>query len=101
MGSMRNRHWTIGPTFPLMVEYLPSGSESRMLYDPEDVYEILRNLKAMVFPTYLEQEGYSGIIIESYSVGLPVLCSGWKFLPEIVDERSGILFEPKSSDAIM
>ena len=78
-----------------------SNVEYRGVADPEDVCEILRNSKALVFPTYLEQEGYSGIIMESYSVGLPVLCSDWKFLPEIVDERSGILFEPKSSDAIM
>lgn len=68
---------------------------------PEDVCGILKNAKALVFPTYLDQEGYSGIIMESYSVGLPVLCSDWKFLPEIVNEHSGILFEPRSVDAIV
>ena len=68
---------------------------------PEEVTSIMSQAKALVFPTYLSAEGYSGIVIESFTVGLPVLCSRWKFLPEIVDETCGILFEPKKSEAIV
>lgn len=67
---------------------------------PGEVLGILKRCKALVFPTYLYQEGYSGIVIEAYSVGLPVLCTRWKALPEIVDERSGILFEPRSVESL-
>ena len=68
---------------------------------PEDVASIMSQSKALVFPTYLAAEGYSGVVIESFTVGLPVLCSRWKFLPEIVNESCGILFEPKKSEAIV
>ena len=75
--------------------------EYKGIAPPEAVPGILSRAKALVFPTYLREEGYSGIIIEAYSVGLPVLCSEWKFLPEIVDESSGILFAPRDPNAIV
>ena len=68
---------------------------------PEDVAQLMYNSKALVFPTYLSAEGYSGVVIESFSAGLPVLCSRWKFLPEIVDETCGILFEAKDTQQIV
>lgn len=67
---------------------------------PDKVIEILKRYKALVFPSYLPGEGYSGAVIEAFSCGLPVLASNWKALPEMVDDECGGLFEPRSVDAL-
>ncbi len=66
----------------------------------DEVSDRMRTSKALVFPTYLDAEGYSGVILEAFGCGLPVICSRWKYLPELVDETCGILIEPKNVDAI-
>jgi glycosyltransferase involved in cell wall biosynthesis len=72
----------------------------RGVVEPDHVLEVLRGYDAMILPTYHPGEGYPGIIIEAYAVGLPVICTRWRRLPELVDERSGILIEPKDGDAL-
>ncbi len=67
---------------------------------PEDVITTLQRYDAFVFPTYNRKEGYSGAIIEAYFAGLPVICTDWQALPEIVDENTGILVPPKNSEAL-
>lgn len=67
---------------------------------PGKVFNVISNYKALVFPTYLAGEGYPGIVIECMALGLPILASNWKAIPEIVGKDNGILFEPKSSKAI-
>ena len=37
------------------------------------------------------------MVIEAYAAGLPVITTNWRAIPEIVDETSGILIEPKDS----
>lgn len=72
----------------------------RGIAPPDRVVDILRQYKALVFPSYLPGEGYSGAIIEAFSCGLPVLASNWKALPEIVDDKCGCIFEPRSINAL-
>ena len=62
---------------------------------PDDVIPALRRYDALLLPTYYKDEGYPGIIIEAYSVGIPVIASRWRAITEIVDESSGILVTPK------
>lgn len=62
---------------------------------PQDVLAVLSKYDALVLPTYHEGEGYPGVIIEAYGVGLPVITTKWKNIPEIVDESVGILVEPR------
>jgi glycosyltransferase involved in cell wall biosynthesis len=68
--------------------------------DPDRVIETLREYDALLLPTYHPGEGYPGIVIEAYAAGLPVICSRWRHLPEIVDDSSGLLIEPRSADAL-
>lgn len=49
---------------------------------------------ALLLPTYWNGEGYPGVIIEAFHMGVPVIATHWKFIPEIVDETCGILVEP-------
>lgn len=52
----------------------------------------------LLLPTYYEGEGYPGIIIESYSVGVPVISTKWNSIPEIVEhDYNGLLIAPRSA----
>lgn len=67
---------------------------------PDDVCRELRRAAALVFPTFLDEEGYSGILMEAFSVGLPIICTRWKFLPEFVPRDGAIFCEPDNADAL-
>jgi len=67
---------------------------------PEKAEEVLRQYDALLLPTYHTGEGYPGIIIEAYGVGMPVICTRWMALPEIVDGESGIMVEPRDAEAL-
>lgn len=67
----------------------------------DEVVSTLRQYDALVFPSFMAEEGHSGIILEAYAAGIPVICTRWKALPEIVDEgKTGLLIEPQSEEAI-
>lgn len=51
---------------------------------PEKVVETLSKYDVLIFPTFHEGEGYPGVIIESFSVGLPVITTDWNALNELV-----------------
>ncbi len=68
--------------------------------DPDDVRSVLSGYDVLLLPTYLPTEGYPGVIPEAYSAGLPVICTNWRQLPEMVDESTGILVEPRSADSL-
>ncbi len=67
----------------------------------EEVIPTLRTYDALVLPTYYEGEGYPSVIIEAYAAGIPVIASKWRAIPEIVDETSGILIEPRDSQKLL
>lgn len=77
---------------------------SRVFYrgvaEPGEVPGILAEHDALLLPTYHAGEGYPGIVIESFSVGVPVVCTRWRALPEIVDETCGILVEPRDAASL-
>jgi glycosyltransferase involved in cell wall biosynthesis len=53
---------------------------------------VMKNYDALIFPTTYEGESHAGVILESYSVGLPVLAYSWKAIPEIVfHKETGLL----------
>jgi glycosyltransferase involved in cell wall biosynthesis len=59
------------------------------------VYDFISNFHCFVLPTYYKGEGYPGAIIEAFMIGLPVISTSWRQIPELV-ENSGVLIEPKS-----
>ncbi len=72
----------------------------RGVANPDNVLDILSNSIALILPTYLPAEGYPGIILEAFSVGLPVISTNWKFIPEIVNHENGILCLPRDSQSL-
>lgn len=62
---------------------------------PDEVLTKLNEYDVVLLPSY--KEGYPGIIIEAYSLGIPVVATSLQGISEIVDHyETGILLEPKS-----
>jgi glycosyltransferase involved in cell wall biosynthesis len=68
--------------------------------DSAQVISTMRQYDGLLMPTYYVGEGYPGVILEAYCAGVPVIATRWRSIPEIVDETSGILIEPKSAEQL-
>lgn len=93
-----------GPFFDGLDQGLfrPAGrAEYRGILDPGEVVATLRKYDALVLPSKARSEGYPGVVLEAFSVGLPVIATTVGGIPEIVDERCGILIEPGDEEALV
>lgn len=70
------------------------------ILEPDQVQDKLREYDAFVLPTKADTEGYPGAILEALSVGLPCISTIIGGIPEILDERCGILVPPGNADAL-
>jgi glycosyltransferase involved in cell wall biosynthesis len=62
-----------------------------------DIIDTLNKYDILLFPTYHYGEGYPGIIIEAFSLGIPVITTKWMSIPEMVFNMvNGILIEPQN-----
>lgn len=68
---------------------------------PEAVPRVLADYDVLLLPTYFEHEGHPGIILEAFAAGVPVVATRWRALPELFDDESGILIEPRKLDALI
>ncbi|MEL7222020.1 MAG: glycosyltransferase family 4 protein [Bacteroidota bacterium] len=68
----------------------------------DQINAYLQAYDVLLLPTYFSGEGYPGAIIEAYSLGLPVIATQWRAIPEIVkDGQTGRLIEPKNIAALV
>lgn len=65
-----------------------------------EIYNILSKYHALILPTYYPGEGYPGILIEALMLGLPIVATDWKEIPELLGE-SGCLIPDPSKDSIL
>jgi glycosyltransferase involved in cell wall biosynthesis len=66
----------------------------------DEVVSTMAQYDALLLPTYHEGEGYPGVVLEAFRAGLPVVCTRWQALPEVVDETCGILVAPRSAEEL-
>lgn len=65
-----------------------------------DVLKKLNEYDVVLLPSY--KEGYPGIIIEAYSLGIPVVATTLQSISEIVNPyETGMLVKPKSVDELV
>lgn len=70
--------------------------------DKKELLPKLREYDVLILPTFYEGEGYPGVIIEAYSLGIPVISTHWKAIPEIVHHgKTGYLIKPTSSKDLL
>jgi len=81
---------------------LPISGLYQGVLNKEEVLGKLNEYDVLLLPTYYEGEGYPGAIIEAYSLGIPVITTHWRSIPEIVENRkTGLLIQPKSSSELL
>jgi glycosyltransferase involved in cell wall biosynthesis len=67
-----------------------------------DVLTTLNTYDVLMLPTFYKGEGYPGIIIEAYSLGIPVIATTLQGIQEITDKyQTGILVEPKNAHGLV
>ena len=73
----------------------------RGVVPPEAVLSTLASYDVLVLPTFAAEEGYPGVIIEAFSIGMPVIATRWRAVPEIVIHgESGLLVAPHSAEEL-
>jgi glycosyltransferase involved in cell wall biosynthesis len=88
-----------GPWFDCLDRHVFDNSPNiryQGVLKPEEVVATMRKYDAAVLPTKARTEGYTGMVLESYTAGLPIVASKIGGIPEIVDDTIGILVEPDS-----
>ncbi len=69
--------------------------------EPKDMPRILSEHDLLLFPSYCPMEGYPGVILEAFQIGLPVIAAKWGGVPELVQhEECGLLVEPRSTSGL-
>lgn len=77
---------------------LKKNKHYKGLLKKEKVLPTLQQYDVLILPTFYRGEGYPGAIIEAYSLGLPVITTQWRAIPEIVHhEKTGLVIPPKST----
>lgn len=86
---------------PRVVDRLPNAAYGGIVA-PARVPEIMEAHDALVLPTRYANEGYPGVVIEAFQMGLPVVVTRRPPLSELVTEgEDGLFVEIGSSDSIV
>lgn len=81
---------------------LKGKSNYKGVLNKAEVLPELSKYDVLILPTFYRGEGYPGAIVESYSLGLPVITTDWRAISEIVEEgKTGRVIPIKSSAAIV
>jgi glycosyltransferase involved in cell wall biosynthesis len=88
-----------GPDRKALEALAPEGVEFRGTVSPEEVTVLLKETRALLFPTRCN-EGGPRSVIEAYAAGVPVIATSLGALPEMVEHGiSGLLVPPGGTDA--
>lgn len=92
-GLLLHGHYTIQDFDKENVSY-------KGVLDADKVLKILNEYDVVLLPSY--KEGYPGIIIEAYTLGIPVIATSLQGIKEIVEPyETGILVEPRSVEELV
>lgn len=102
--SMDAVHLTIaGPLVDSDMSFLAAYQHEKVDYvgilDNSGVYEFMSQFHCLLLPTYYDAEGYPGVIIEALMIGMPVVATRWRSIPELLG-NAGCLVDPRDPDDI-
>ncbi|WP_287829120.1 glycosyltransferase [Bacteroides sp.] len=70
--------------------------------DSSNVCSVLSEYDVLVLPTFWKSEGYPGIIIEAFSVGIPIISTAIGGIPELIKNGvNGFLIKTHSTEEII
>ena len=92
-----------GPILDIKYNELTFSGHENLHYkgavEPFNVINVLKNYDVVLLPSY--KEGYPGVILEAYSLGIPVITTNLESIKEIVDDYiTGILINPKNVEEL-
>ncbi|MBK8484715.1 MAG: glycosyltransferase family 4 protein [Saprospiraceae bacterium] len=91
-----------GPIIDSELSYVKDAPNYKGIIPSKEVCDVLDKYDILVLPTIEEGEGYPGIILEAYSMSIPVITSSLPSISEIVEnESSGILITPGSTNELV
>lgn len=79
--------------FPPFVEYKGEVDSYKSV-------DVVKNYHALLFPTYYSGEGFAGTLLDAMAAGVPAIASNWKYNPEIINGRNGVLFESRNVEEL-
>ncbi|UOA20693.1 Putative teichuronic acid biosynthesis glycosyltransferase TuaC (plasmid) [Sulfitobacter indolifex] len=104
--TARNPQWSLTIAGPIrdrnlhdIIENTPGNIEYIGPVPNADVQSFLSGFHLLALPTYFEGEGYPGVLIEAFSVGLPVVTTHWGCIPEMVGSAAA-LAEPENTNSL-
>jgi glycosyltransferase involved in cell wall biosynthesis len=69
--------------------------------NPEESYSKLAEYHTMVFPTKWHGEGFPGVFLDAFMVGLPVICSDWNMNSEVIQNGyNGIVLKENNVECL-
>lgn len=71
------------------------------IVDYDKSVDVLKKYFALLFPTYYNGEGFAGTLLDSFSAGVPVIASDWKYNAEIVNEKVGFVYSTGDEQALL
>lgn len=76
-------------------------AQYRGVLAPQEVRHTLSLYDMLLLPTHWLGEGYPGIVIEGFSVGVPCIASQWGGIPEMIrHQENGLLIPPQDTEAL-
>jgi len=64
-------------------------------------WEIYKRSDVFVFPSFYESENQPLVIIEAMGMGLPIIASNWRGIPELLEEgKTGYLIPPQDANEL-
>ncbi len=69
------------------------------ILEPETISDVISAYNLFLFPTYWENEGFPGVLLDAYIAELPVVASDWCYNSEIVkNKENGYIFKPRDKN---
>lgn len=63
----------------------------------DEVLKTLVKYDVLILPTYWSGEGYPGVLIEAFSIGLPAITTNLAGIKEMIDQKNSVIFiDPKN-----
>ena len=86
--DLKQKKWfdNLCSTFPPFVKY-------RGIVPFDKSTQVIKNYYLLLFPTHYSGEGFPGTLIDSWSSGVPVIASNWKYNPELISNgKTGYIY---------